>query len=156
MKKRRNQNQQISTLLNDVVIEKRRYYLKEIIRTILFLAKNELPYRGNWISEDKKETGLFQNLFKFTLERDEKLRDCQNAMPANGMYTSAIIQNEVIQLIADVLRQKIILEINEASFYTLLADGATDSNGLEIFSIAFRYVKDAEPIEALLELFSPS
>lgn len=148
--KRINQNQRISTLLNDVAIEKRRHYLKVIIRTIIFLAKNELPYRGNWDFDEKKETGLFNNLFQFTLERDEKLRDCQNAMPANSTYTSASIQNEVIHLIADVIRQKIILEINEASFYALLADGATDSNGIEILSIAFRYVKDAEPIETLL------
>lgn len=40
--------------------------------------------------------------------------------------------------------------MNEASFYALLADEATDSNENEILSIAFRYMKDAEPIETLL------
>lgn len=143
-------NQEISSLLNDTVLEKRRFYVKEIISTVLFLVKNELPFRGNWNNEDKHESGLFNNLFKHLLERDEHLRKCQEAMPKNALYTSPKIQNELIYTIADWLRQSIVTEVNEASYATIFADGTTDRNGDEILSIAFRYVLKDEPIETLI------
>lgn len=68
---RLNQNQQVSSLLNENILEKRRYYLNAIVSTIIFLAGNELPFRGNWSSEEENEVGLFQNLFKFSLENDK-------------------------------------------------------------------------------------
>lgn len=112
---RLDKNQHISSLLNETVLEKRRYYFKSIISTILFLAKNELPFRGDWNIENEEELGLFLNLFKYNLERDEHLRHCQEAMPANATYTSPQIQNEIIQVITETVRQKIISEINESS-----------------------------------------
>lgn len=54
------------------------------ISTILFLTKNELPFRGDWNIENEEELGLFLNMFKYNLERDKRLRHCQEAMPGNA------------------------------------------------------------------------
>lgn len=145
-----NTNQQVTNILNASILEKRRYYLKGIISTILFLAKNELPLRGDWNSEGNKEFGLFQALFERDLEKDEFLRHCQRVMPENAKYTSPLIQNEVIQIISDMLREKIVSEINNSTYLTLLADGTKDKNGQEIISISFRYIKDGKPVETLI------
>ncbi|XP_055304939.1 uncharacterized protein LOC129569799 [Sitodiplosis mosellana] len=147
---RSSSNQEVSTLLNETVLEKRRYYFKKIISTILFLAQNELPLRGNWDSAEDKEGGLFNNLFEYNLENDEHLRHCQEQMPANATYTSPLIQNEIIQIIADLLREKIVADINDSTHCTLMADGTKDKNGREIISIAFRYIKNGKPVESLL------
>lgn len=147
---RSQKNQQVSFLLNETVLEKRRYYFNAIISTILFLAENELPLRGNWCNEESNELSLFQNLFKFSLEKDEHLRHCQEAMPSNATYTSPDIQNQLIQIIADALREEIVSEINKSTFCTLMADGTKDKNGREIISIAFRYLKNGKPVETLL------
>lgn len=143
-------NLQVSRLLNDTVLEKRQYYVKEIISTIWFLAKNECAFRGNWDAQNHDETGLFQNLFKYMLQKDEYLRKCQDAMPKNALYTSPDIQNEFKHTIADCLRESIVEEMKKASFYTLMVDGAKDKRGNEILSIALRYVNDAKPVETLL------
>lgn len=143
-------DREISTLVNDTVLEKRKYYIKEIVSTVLFLVKNELPFRGNWNDEDNDESGLFQNLFKHMLEKDEHLRECQDAMPKNALYTSPQIQNELIFIIADCLHQTIVAELNESTYLTLMTDGTTDRNGNEIFSIAFRHIVDDKPVETLL------
>lgn len=50
--KRKNQDMQITTILNENVLEKRRYYFKSIVGTIIFLVKNELPLRGDWNREE--------------------------------------------------------------------------------------------------------
>lgn len=137
-------------LLNETVLEKRRFYFKAIISTIFILAKSELPLRGSWDNEENNEAGLFQNFFKYYLEKDEYLRQCQEMMPANATYTSPQIQNEIIQIIANVLREKIVSEINESTYCTLMADGTKDKNGREIISIAFRYLKNGKPVESHL------
>lgn len=143
-------NLQISTLVNDTVLEKRRYYVKEIISIIWFLAKNECAFRGDWDKENHEESGLFQNLFKYMLDKDETLRKCQDAMTKNALYTSGEIENEIIHTIATCLREMIVEEMQRASFYTLMADGASDKKGNEIFSIAFRYIVRGKSVETLL------
>lgn len=93
---RTDSNQRTSTLLNETMLEKRRYYFKAIVETILFLVKNELPLRGDWDSEENKELGFFNSLFEYTMEKDKHLQQCQGTMPANALYTSPQIQNEII------------------------------------------------------------
>lgn len=122
-------NQEISSLLNDTVLEKRRHYLNEIVSTVLFLARNELPFRGNWNEDENKESGLFNNLFKHVLEKDDHLQKCQEAMPKNAIYTSPQIQNEIISIIANCLREIIVKELNESSYLTLMADRSSDNSG---------------------------
>lgn len=41
---RSSKNQQVSNLLNETVLEKRRYYFKAIVESVLFLVKNELSF----------------------------------------------------------------------------------------------------------------
>lgn len=141
---------EISSLLNQTVLEKRRYYMVEVVSTILFLAKNELPFRGNWEKSNNDETGLFRNLFKYTLQKDEQLRKCQEAMPQNAKYTSPDIQNKMISILSNYLRQEIVAEMNKSPYLTLMADGASDRQGDEILSIAFRYTVDGKAKETLL------
>lgn len=149
---REGSNTQISTLLNETVLAKRRFYFTAIVETVLFLVKNELPLRGDWDQGEHEELGLFRSLFQFILQKDDHLRECQETMPLNALYTSAQIQNEIIHTIAEVLRTKIVSEINESSFMTLMADGTTDKNGIEVYSIAFRYIKNSVPKETLLAI----
>ncbi|GBP92961.1 Zinc finger MYM-type protein 1 [Eumeta japonica] len=56
----------VETLINQKVLEKYRYYVKSIMEVIQFLIVNELALRGNYILEEEKEQGLFQNLFEYT------------------------------------------------------------------------------------------
>ncbi len=39
----------ISTLLNDTVLERNRKYMRIVAEIIIFLAVNELPYRGEYL-----------------------------------------------------------------------------------------------------------
>lgn len=145
-------DQSISNLLSTNVLEKRRYYFKAIVEAIFFLVSNELPFRGSWDSDENSESGLFNSLFDYTMQKDKYLQECQYAMPANATYKSPQIQNELIKIIADELRKKIVAEINESSYITLMADGAKDKSGIELISIAFRYVIHGVPNETLIAI----
>lgn len=58
----------VSTLINENVLEKHRYYIKSIIEVIQFLVVNELSFRGDYI-EEHGERGLFVKLFEFILKK---------------------------------------------------------------------------------------
>lgn len=153
-KNRLSTNAEIAVLLSGNVLEKRRYYMKAIIEVIVFLVQNELALRGSWDSDEYSETGLFTNLFEFSMRNDEKLAQCQAVMPRNALYTSPNIQNEIIEIMVDLVRQQIVDEILNAdiNFYSILADGTTDRKSNEIISLAIRYVKDGKPKETVLSL----
>lgn len=147
---RRDNSIEISNLLSNDVLEKRRYYIKSLIGVVKFLAANELPFRGNWNDCTHEENGLFTNMFKYTVKKDNELKKCLDVIPRNAMYTSPEIQNELIGTMADLMRQQIVLEVNSADAFTLLVDGTKDKNKNEIISIAARYVIDSKPKESLL------
>lgn len=73
-------------------------------------------------------------------------------MPANALYTSPQIQTEIILFMAEIVSGTIVSEINESPFLTLMADGSTDRNGIEMISSAFRYIKHGTPTETLLAI----
>lgn len=73
-------------------------------------------------------------------------------MPANTTYKSPQIQNEIIHIIAEELRNTIVTEIKDSSYLSLMAAGTKDRNGDEMVSIAFRYLKQGMEIEALLAI----
>lgn len=82
--KRMKTDTEISTLVNSTVLSKRRYYLKSVIETIIFLVEHHLSLRGEWDDETNEEYSLFNSLFAFALARDPELVNCQKYMPANA------------------------------------------------------------------------
>lgn len=149
-KKRAELNKNVSELLSEPVLEKRRYYIGSIIDIIIFLSSCELAFRGSWDVDASEEGGLFNALFKFTLEKDEQLKKCHAIMPHNAVYTSPQIQNELISIITQCVRDKMVQKINRSEYLTLFADGTKDRNGLEVISIALRYVIDGKSYESLI------
>lgn len=142
----------VSELVNNTVLTKRRYYCSTIVDIIIFLTSNRLALRGDWNDEDKEEYGLFNSLFEFALKRDKELADCQKYMPPNVTYKSPIIQNELIEILAETVRDEIVKEIksSDADTFTILFDGTKDKNGNECISLAARFVANGKPKEALL------
>ena len=68
-------------------------------------------------------------------ENDVVLCTYLETSPRNALYTSKIIQNEMIVVIGNVIEDHIIDEIQAAKFFTLLGDEATDYSNLEQVSI---------------------
>lgn len=99
-KKRLQSGNSITELLNDSKLEKRRYYVKSIIETIVSLASNRLALRGDWDEEEQHENGLFNVLYEIIRSKDPHLPICEKIMPLNATYKSPQIQNEIIDILA--------------------------------------------------------
>ncbi|KAJ3652218.1 hypothetical protein Zmor_018201 [Zophobas morio] len=145
-------NRSVSTLLNDDVLKMRRYYVKSIAEIIQFLAVNEVALRGTYSLEENEVIGLFNNLFSFMLKKDEQPADAYKIMPQNANYRSPEIQNEIIQILADMVKEQNVNDIKSAdvSWHTILVDGTKDKNRRENVALAIRYVKNGQVAESIL------
>lgn len=152
-----NTNTEISELLSANILEGRRYYMKAVIETITLLIKNGLPLRGSYITEEDNitgENGLFTEIFGHIKLKYKELIKCEKYMPSKYTYTSPGIQNEIISILAEMVRESIAKDINKAdvNFFTLLADGTKDKRNRKCVSIGARYVKNGKPIESIISM----
>lgn len=80
------------------------------------------------------------------MNENEKFKRCANAMPRHAIYTAPKVQNDIIRAAAISLRKLIVQEINEAAYLTILVDGTKDKHGVEILSVAFRFVNNNDDV----------
>ena len=69
---------------------------------------------------------------------DSVLEEHFKNSPKNATYRSKTIQNDLISCCADVLNDQIIKEIQEAKFYSILADEVRDCSNKEQMPLILR------------------
>ncbi|KAJ3642016.1 hypothetical protein Zmor_028480 [Zophobas morio] len=149
--RRQNTGISISTLINTDILERHRYYVKSVADVIKFLVVNELALRGTYDIIEQEEKSLFQNLFEYTIRKDEKLAECVETIPANATYLSPEIQNSIIQILADMVAEDIVKDVQNADvpWFSILEDGTRDKNNRENVSIGVRYIRH-EKVKAVI------
>ena len=160
--KRKSRNEEVSTLVSQIRLEKNRYYMVSIIDVVQFLCLNELAFRGDGKSElntlydddENEPSGLFLRLFEYTLKKDEKLRTIYKSIPKNASYTSARFQNELIEILISVIVKTMVDDVKSADIplFTIKVDGTRDKTNIENISVVIRYVKNGKVSEILLDL----
>lgn len=114
-------------------------WLFAVFTVTRFLSANGLPFRGTNES-DIQGDGLFLRSFSQLLfQLDPNWETIHRHLPKNAQYTSPMIQNEVISVLASLVKDKIAQQIRNARIYTIMADGTTDKNRKEIQGLVFRY-----------------
>ena len=133
-------------------IRRNREVLQPIIETIVFLGRQNLPFRGNgddstkyYEEEGNQSTGsvdLFQNLLNFRVSCGDKvLEEHLNTVSKNAKYASSPIQNEIIEACGRVVIKKLVEEIRNSVFFTVIAEEAEDFSNKELkLALVVRYL----------------
>ena len=99
-------------------VRKNRESLKPIVETVIFLGRQNLPFRGH--RDDSKyhanigeqsvgSVGLFQSLINFRVSSgDEMLEQHLSTAARNAKYTSAPVQDELIEACGNIITKKIV------------------------------------------------
>lgn len=118
------------------------------------MVKNELAFRGSYDIEKHMDDGLFEKLFSFTKANNENLCKWKSHMPHHYTYRSADIQNEIIELLALMVREAVANEVMESDvpYFTLLEDGTKDKQNKECVAIAARYVRNGQVQESIITM----
>lgn len=127
-------------------IEYNRRILRSIVSSAIFCGKQNIALRGHMESStDKncKNRGTFLALLDCGEAGDEIIAKHLREFARNAAYTSSTIQNNIIEVTMEYLRNQIISEIPEhAFFFTILADETTDVSNTEQLYISIRFVDD--------------
>ena len=148
-------------------VEEREYRrrLRYMIETVQTLAQQELALRGRRDAGplDLDSTPVRGNesnvkaLLRYRAIGDKQLyKDIQNA-PKNMMLTSPDIQNQIIQLCGDAIKESLLADIKKSGIYSIIADCTADVSRKEQLSLAIRYVTtDGDMKEDMVCLLSPT
>ncbi|XP_013192236.2 52 kDa repressor of the inhibitor of the protein kinase-like [Amyelois transitella] len=137
--------------------QENRKKLIPIVKGIIFCGKQGIPLRGKTDSgrihvtpeseQPLQNEGNFRALLRYAAESGDKdLSEHLITSQKNALYTSPQIQNEIIDICGEIIQHKIINEVKEAIFFSILADETTDIARMEQVSLCLRYVdsKDAK------------
>ena len=129
-------------------IEQNREKLRSILKVIIFCGKQNIPLRGHrddgqFLTVDDNNPGNFQKLIEFRIDAgDTVLETHLSTAPRNATYRSKTIQNELISSCGDFIANKIIQNVKEARFFSIMADEATDSSNAEQLILVIRYFQE--------------
>ena len=127
-------------------IQENRTYLKTIAEIILLCARQDLALRGHRESIESSNRGNFLEILELVADHDTVVKDKLKIGPRNAVYTSPNIQNSLINILGDMVRNVVCSGVEEAGFFSLLADETKDCSKREQMSIVLRYVDDAAVI----------
>ena len=121
------------------VISKNRHYVRSLAEVILLSAQQGLALRGHGDSMDdpSKNPEVLVNL---PSKHDDVVRKQLVDGPRNASFLGHAIQNELIEVMAGKMIKKFQNELNQASYYTIIADETKDISKKEQLSIIVRYV----------------
>ena len=91
-------------------------------------------------------------MFDLIINHDPLVQRRIVCAPKTAKYTSPMIQNDILDIMGDIIQDKICVDINEAGMYSILVDKTKDCSKVEQLAIILRYVdlRSAEVHERLL------
>lgn len=148
-------------------IKENRERLVPIIKSILFLGRQNIALRGHRddgqllsknissdfssYNESITNQGNFRELLKFRIDDgDKNLEHHLMSTSKNATYISYNIQNNLIQCIGKEITTFIINEIKEAKYYSIIFDETTDVSVISQMSFSVRYLKSGKVFERFI------
>lgn len=134
------------------MIEKNRMKLRPIVSCIITCARQNVALRGHrddahhYIEDDALNPGNFIMFLKYGAYcgniMDLLFKDC----PSNKTYRSKTIQNDILAICGEMVKEVIVEEVKKAKFFTVLADEATDCSNIEQMALVLRFLDSSQKI----------
>lgn len=137
---------QVDNLLefgNQQNIQRWREIIKRIIDVIIMLATCDLPFRGHRegsVGTVSTNKGNFIHILELLAKYDPLLESHLKNNTNRDKYLSPKIQNEIIHIISTEIKRKILNEIKDALFFTIICDTTQDISKIDQLSQIVRYV----------------
>lgn len=148
----RSKEENILSQMNEAhkkMVRDNRNYLKHILQSLLFTARQGLAQRGNDESSISENKGNLLELLEFLKNFDEGVKK-KLTRPQNAKYTSASVQNELLFITANLVLDAISDEVRQAEFYGIMVDETKDITKQEQLSVVVRYYLNGTVFERFL------
>ncbi|XP_023214961.1 zinc finger MYM-type protein 1-like [Centruroides sculpturatus] len=121
--------------------------LRRLIALTMIMAQQNIPFRGSSDKVYEENNGNFLKILEFLAEFDlvmEKHLMRAKKKPNSVHYLGKTIQNEILELIGQSIKSKILNKVQDSNYYALIVDCTTDTSHQEQMSVIVRYV-DVNP-----------
>ena len=138
--------------------ERQKLENKEVVKILLdivkTLSRQDIVFRGN----ESDKNGNYRQIVALVARHCPLLEqwiNCRQSRPYHVTYMAPESQNEMIKLLSDDVRQRIVDEIKEATMFGVSADTTPDLSKRDQMAVVCRYVNtDGDPKERLLSIKS--
>jgi len=118
-----------------------RQALERIINVTLTLASCNMAFRGHRDVLGQENAGNFLSIIKLLASYDPVLQELINRPEGSVKYLSHDIQNEIVHILSQHVKDDVINEINDAPFYSIIMDTTQDVSKKDQLSQVYRYAK---------------
>lgn len=105
-------------------VKENRDYIKTVADVLLLTATQNIPQRGHRESEESENRGNFLAILEQIAKRDPIVK--KKLSSGNAKYTSNTTQKEILECLAEMVRQNIIQEVKENEAFSVLVDETKD------------------------------
>lgn len=130
-------------------VKENRAYIKTIGEVLLLTARQNIAQRGHDESEESKNKGNFKEILDLVANHDLVVKRRLTSIH-NAKYTSKVIQNEVLDCLAEMVRSEIIKEVKDSEYFSVMADETKDVSKKEQISFILRYYYNGAIKESFL------
>ena len=140
-------------------IARNRTIIKHIASAIHLCGTQSIALRGHRddsTADSGSNKGNFLAILNYSIKSGNTILATHfNEASKNAIYTSKTIQNQIIEIIGEHIRERILTEIKEAKYYSILCDEVSDVSNKEQVSIVLRFVDGSNCIrEEFLDFIS--
>lgn len=132
-------------------VEENRNRLKPIVESIIFLGRQNIPFRGhrdhgNFFENDVEKNsivnkGNFRELLHYRINSGDSILESHlKTTHSKATYISPVVQNELIDCCRIIITEIILKEIKESIFYSVIFDETTDISHSSQMSLVLRYI----------------
>jgi hypothetical protein len=140
------QNQTIDRVAQRELEKEREHWRKVLLRIILivrFLAEHNIAFRGSNSRLYQGNNGNFLGLIEMLAKFDPVIKEHVDRITNDKIcdhYLGPSIQNELINLLASVIKSAITAKVKEAKYFSVILDCTPDASHQELMSLIIRYV----------------
>jgi hypothetical protein len=126
-----------------------RHYLEVIVKVLRLMASQKITQRGHREGESSSNKGNFFEILHLVADYEDIVQSRLNG-PRNARYTHPSIQNELLEIMAKVVRSQIREDISQAGYFFIQVDETKDISKKEQISIVLCYFLNNEIREEFL------
>ena len=120
-------------------IQQNRQYLGAVVDVLKYTALHRLALRGHDEGAESLNAGNFLDILKLLGKYDDNVGKKLTDLPGNARYTSSDVQNEILGIMAKMVKTDIAGEVKESGEFSVMADETKDVRKIELMSIVLRY-----------------
>lgn len=144
---------QLLSTSNSQVAENREV-VKLIFESLLYLARQNIAFRGHDESWSSLNQGNFIELVKFLAKHNPllsvHLSKMKNSNKNRLTFLSNVSQNKMLNIMGETVREDILKRVKKAGVFSIIIDTTTDVFNLEQFSLVLRFVNNEGQVEERL------